>query len=91
MVLSRFLPWIKELPCEEVYMVAGNHDFICASEYPVMKALEYLSDFKFTYLLNDYTNYRAPDGKIIRYMGLHNVTCLGIGHLCTVRNFRRSI
>ena len=58
-----FLPWIKELPCEEVYMVAGNHDFICASEYPVMKALEYLSDFKFTYLLNDYTNYRAPDGK----------------------------
>ena len=43
-----FLPWIKELPCEEVYMVAGNHDFICASEYPVMKALEYLSDFKFT-------------------------------------------
>ena len=26
-----FLPWIKELPCEEVYMVAGNHDFISAS------------------------------------------------------------
>lgn len=45
-----------------------------------MKALEYLSDFKFTYLLNDYTNYRAPDGK--NYKGLHNVTCLG-----TVRNF----
>ena len=22
-----FLPWIKELPCEEVYMVAGNHEF----------------------------------------------------------------
>ena len=57
-----FLPWIKELPCEEVYMVAGNHDFICASEYPVMKALEYLSDFKFTYLLNDCATYRAPNG-----------------------------
>ena len=71
-----FLPWIKELPCEEVYMVAGNHDFICASEYPVMKALEYLSDFKFTYLLNDYTNYRAPDGKNYKVYG--SPQCLGI-------------
>ena len=64
-----FLPWIKELPCEEVYMVAGNHDFICASEYPVMKALEYLSDFKFTYLLNDYATYMAPDCKNYKVYG----------------------
>lgn len=73
-----FLPWIKELPCEEVYMVAGNHDFICASEYPVMKALEYLSDFKFTYLLNDCTNYRAPNCKNYKVYG--SPQCHIFGH-----------
>lgn len=63
-----FLPWIKDLPCEEVFMVAGNHDRIAEYCYPVMKALEYLSDFKLTYLLNNCAIFRDhTDNEIIVY------------------------
>lgn len=58
-----FLPWIKELPCENVYMVAGNHDFLLEYDYPLAKALEYLSDFKLCYLLNNTETYLADDGE----------------------------
>lgn len=64
-----FLPWIKELPCQEVFMIAGNHDFEMEKNYPVMKALEYLSDFKLTYLQNDYAIFRADDGQDIKVYG----------------------
>lgn len=57
-----FLPWIKELPCENVYMVAGNHDFLLEENYPLAKALEYLSSFKFHYLLNNTETYLSTDG-----------------------------
>lgn len=50
-----FLPWIKNLPCKEVILVAGNHDFIAQENHAMMHALEYLSDFKFNYVENDYT------------------------------------
>lgn len=51
-LFKEFLTWLKNIPCRSIYMVAGNHDKIAETNYPVMKALEYLTDFKFTYLQN---------------------------------------
>ena len=28
-----FAQWVKDLPCEKVFMVGGNHDFALASIY----------------------------------------------------------
>lgn len=64
-----FLPWIKKLPCREVFMVAGNHDFLLESDYSIAKALEYLSDFKLTYLKNDCATFRTKNGKNIKVYG----------------------
>ena len=64
-----FLEWVKEVPCEEIFIIAGNHDKELAQNYPVARALEYLSDFKITYLLNDVAVYRAPDGKNLKVYG----------------------
>ena len=44
-LFKTFLPWVNQLPCKEVFMVAGNHDRELEKNYPVAKALEYLSDF----------------------------------------------
>ena len=52
-LFKTFLPWVNQLPCKEVFIVAGNHDRELEKNYPVAKALEYLSDFKLTYLLNN--------------------------------------
>lgn len=64
-----FLPWIKELPCQEVFIVAGNHDKIAESMPPVMQALVYLSDFKLSYLKNTYEIFRANDGQNLKIYG----------------------
>lgn len=64
-----FLPWVKELPCKEVFMVAGNHDFELEKDYPVAKALEYLSNFKLTYLKNDCATFRMDDGQSLKVYG----------------------
>lgn len=64
-----FLPWLKELPCQEVFIVAGNHDFEMEKNYPIMKALEYLSNFKLTYLKNDCAIFKANDKQDIKVYG----------------------
>ena len=28
-VSSKFLPWVKSLPCQRFIFIAGNHDFVC--------------------------------------------------------------
>lgn len=68
-LFKTFLPWLKELPCQEVFIVAGNHDFEMEKNYPIMKALEYLSNFKLTYLKNDCAIFRANDEQNIKVYG----------------------
>lgn len=68
-LFKTFLHWVNQLPCKEVFMIAGNHDFEMEKNYPVMKALEYLSGFKLTYLQNNYTTFRADDGQDIKVYG----------------------
>ena len=68
-LFKTFLPWLKELPCQEVFIVAGNHDFEMEKNYPIMKALEYLSNFKLTYLKNDCAIFRANGEQDIKVYG----------------------
>lgn len=68
-LFGTFLNWIKEMPCDHVFMVAGNHDFVASDNYCVMKALEYLSDWKLSYLQNESELYLAPDGRNIWVYG----------------------
>lgn len=82
-LFKTFLPWIKELPCKEVFMIAGNHDFEMERNYPVMKALEYLSDFKLTYLLNDCAEF-VLSGEKIRVYG--SPQCHLFGHWAFMYN-----
>lgn len=30
-----FIPWAESLPCEKVYVIAGNHDFVFDSKYSI--------------------------------------------------------
>lgn len=66
-LFKTFLPWVNQLPCKEVFIVAGNHDLELEKNYPVAKALEYLSDFKLTYLLNDCAEFVLGDEEIKVY------------------------
>lgn len=68
-LFKTFLPWLKELPCQEVFIVAGNHDFEMEKNYPIMKALEYLSNFKLTYLKNDCAIFKANGEQDIKVYG----------------------
>lgn len=68
-LFKHFLAWIKDLPCNNVYMVAGNHDKIAEVDYPVMKALEYLSNFKLTYMLNTSETITLEDGEDVNIYG----------------------
>lgn len=66
-LFKTFLPWVNQLPCKEVFIVAGNHDRELEKNYPVAKALEYLSDFKLTYLLNNCAEFVLGNEKIKVY------------------------
>lgn len=69
--LNDFVEWIKELPCKQVYMVAGNHDFVLEQAPFIGFAIEELVPHKFNYLRggqvfeipfgdNTYTIYGTP-------------------------------
>lgn len=64
-----FTKWIKSLPCDSVFMVAGNHDKELERSWPVGKAVEVLTNYKLTYLLNDCETFRAADGTNLKVYG----------------------
>lgn len=54
-----FAYWIKSLPVDKVYMVAGNHDAYFEGINPMNLAeLKTQCDFKLIYLLNDFVVHR---------------------------------
>ena len=58
---NKFIPWCQSLPVEQVYMVAGNHDFFLENE---IKAKEYLLGTKITILYNESAEYLDAEGKL---------------------------
>ena len=56
---TEFAYWIKSLPVDKVYMVAGNHDAYFEGINPMnLSELKQQCDFKLIYLKNDYVVYR---------------------------------
>ena len=48
--LDEFTKWIDSLPCDEVIMVAGNHDKLIERASFIIHAVESKTNFKLTYL-----------------------------------------
>jgi Icc-related predicted phosphoesterase len=56
---TEFAYWIKSLPVDKVYMVAGNHDAYFENMNQMQLAeLKTVCDFKLIYLLNDFIIHR---------------------------------
>lgn len=68
---KKFSEWINNLPCEKVFMVAGNHDIAFEGRDPNWK-YEYISnptDRKLVLLENEFSDYLSNEGKVYRIFG----------------------
>lgn len=67
---GEFTEWIKGLPVEKVYLVAGNHDFVFqnASKSLIME-LQFLTSQKLIYLKNESVKHIDSDGNIWNIFG----------------------
>ena len=66
---TEFAYWIKSLPVDKVYLVAGNHDAYFESMNSMqLSTLKHVCDFKLIYLKNDYVVHRH-DGKEYKIFG----------------------
>ena len=68
---KRFSKWINDLPCEKVFMVAGNHD-LCFENRAYDWKTEYIinpTNGKCVLLENEYSDYIANEGKVYRIFG----------------------
>lgn len=68
---KRFSEWVNNLPCEMVFMVAGNHDLAFEGREPNWR-LEHISNptsRKLVLLENEYTDYLSIEGKVYRIFG----------------------
>lgn len=57
-LIEDFIPWCNKLPCEHVFLVAGNHDFIFERKPNVIKELFDKED-KITYLNCGFAEYKG--------------------------------
>ena len=69
-----FIPWCKELPVDQIYMVAGNHDFALQNEQ-YTKSL--FVGTNITILYNEGAEYRDINGKIWTIWGSPNCHIFG--------------
>lgn len=58
---TTFIEWIKNIPVDKVYLVAGNHDITLENRHSLYDTLYKLSNWKLVYLENDFVSY--DDGK----------------------------
>lgn len=57
-----FKPWCEALPCNKVFFIAGNHDWICFRNPDFMFSV-FLPDDKVTYLCHSRASFTTEDGK----------------------------
>lgn len=68
-LLEEFKPWAASLPVEQVYFIAGNHDFIFERKANEVKQWFTKAD-KVTYLCNEWVDYLSiTDSKVYRIFG----------------------
>lgn len=64
-----FSDWIKQLPCDKVIIVAGNHDFYLSKcPMPTINLLEW-TNCKCVYLQDSLYHYIDPEGKEYKIYG----------------------
>ena len=66
---KNFIPWCKELPADQIYMVAGNHDFFLEEE---KEAKENFLGTNITILYNESAEYLDDNGKVWTIWGSPN-------------------
>ncbi len=71
---KKFIPWLQLLPAEQIYMVAGNHDFFMQDERQVK---ECLLGKNITVLYNESAEYLSPDGTLYTIWGSPNCHSFG--------------
>ncbi len=57
-----FKPWCEALPCDKVFFIAGNHDWISLRNQEFMKSV-FPRDEKVSYLCQDLAIYTSREGK----------------------------
>lgn len=57
-----FKPWCEALPCNKVFFIAGNHDWICLRNPDFMFSV-FSPDDKVTYLCHGRASFTTEDGK----------------------------
>lgn len=67
--LDEFTKWINTMPCEEVIMIAGNHDRLLERASFIAHAVESKTHFKLTYLSGITYDYIAGDSNNYRIYG----------------------
>lgn len=68
-LIEEFKPWAASLPVEQVYFVAGNHDFWFERNNSMAHQIFSKHD-KITYLKNEYVDYiSTQDSKVYRIFG----------------------
>jgi Icc-related predicted phosphoesterase len=73
-----FVDWVKSLPVDKVFLVAGNHDAIFQSwSKQGIRGLETLSNHKLTYLHNEGINYLDQYGQTWNIFGTPYCHTLG--------------
>lgn len=70
-LLNEFSTWIKELPCEKVIFIAGNHDFVFENRdfLWINRFVKFPTEGKAAYLENSFFDYLSNEGKIYRIFG----------------------
>ena len=66
-LFTTFANWVNNLPCDEVILIAGNHDFIFSSCEHWIHKLEECTKLK--YLENSSYDYLSNDGRIYKIYG----------------------
>ena len=71
---KKFIPWCQKQPVEQIYMVAGNHDFALQDEKTIK---ELLRGTNITILYNEGAEYMDDDGKVWTIWGSPNCHIFG--------------
>jgi Icc-related predicted phosphoesterase len=68
-IRSKFVPWINNLKCKQVVMVAGNHDIFFENTFQIKDLLYALTKGKLELLENNDCNIIAEDGGVFKIWG----------------------
>lgn len=84
--LDEFTKWIDSLPCDEVIMIAGNHDKLIERASFIIHAVESKLILNLHICQELLMNIQLGVLNIIKYTALLSAISLVIGHLCKVKN-----